>query len=100
MFDPLSERFNVAEHHRHAADAAELMPDSHHIEPVVGEHLAARHFFADAIDENFGAAAGDAAESGRFESFQHCADWKFVDFRKSMQLRRAEGMQIDLRKLR
>ena len=82
----------MAKHHRHATDAAQLVPDAHDVEPVVGEHFAARHLFADAIDENFRAAAGNAAEAGGFEALEHRADRQLVDFGKGVEFRRAKGM--------
>ena len=42
VFDPLGERFDVAEHHRRRAAAAELVPDAVDVEPIVGQHFAAR----------------------------------------------------------
>ena len=58
MLDPLGQRFDVAEHHRRRAAAAQLVPHAIDVEPIVGQHFAARDRFAHAIDENFAAAAG------------------------------------------
>ncbi len=64
VLDPLGQRFDVAEHHGGRAAAAEFVPDAMHFEPFVGQHFAASDRLADAIDENLGAAAGQAAQAG------------------------------------
>ena len=99
MLDAFGQRFDVAEHHRRRADAAQFVPDSHHIEPVVGQHFAASHLLANAIDQNLAAAARQTAQAGGFESRQHFAKRQLADLREVMNLRRAEAVDIDLREL-
>ena len=68
MLDPLGQRFDVAEHHRGGRAAAQLVPDAVDVEPIVGQHLAARDLLAHAIDQDFGPAAGQAAQAGRLSA--------------------------------
>ena len=99
VLDPLGQRFDVAEHHRRRAAAAQLVPHAVHVEPIVGQHLAARDCFAHAIDQNLAAAAGQAAEAGRLQSLQHRAQRQLGDLGEVMNLRRAEAVDVDLRKV-
>ena len=71
MFDALSERFDVAVHHRCRAATAEFVPNAVDVQPIVGHDFAARDLGSDAIDENFPAAAGQAAEARCLQSLKH-----------------------------
>ena len=68
-------------HHRRRRAQAGAMRVAHHVEPLVGGRLAvAVQQLAHAIDENLGAAAGNAVEAGRDQP---------LDDRRHRQLRRA-----------
>ncbi len=68
MLDSLCERFDVSEHHRGTAATTKFVPDSHHIQPVIGHDFAAGNFAADSIDKNFRPTTGKTAQSGVLES--------------------------------
>ena len=46
---------------------SEAMRDIHDFEPIVAHRFQRRDAFADAVDENLAAAAGNGAEAGCFE---------------------------------
>ena len=100
MLDPLGQRLDVAEHHRRRAAAAQLVPDAVDVQPVVGHHLAARDLAADAIDQDLRPAAGQAPQPGRFEPLEHRSQRQLRDLGEMMNLRRAEAVNVDLRKVR
>ena len=100
VLDPLGQRFDVAEHHRGRAAAAQLVPHAIHVQPIVGQHFAARDLAADAIDQNLRAAAGQAAQPGRLQPLEHRAQRQLRDLGEVMNLRRAEAVDVDLRKAR
>ncbi len=100
MLDPLGQRFDVAEHHRGRAAAAQLVPHAVHVEPVVGQHLAARDCPPHAVDENLRTAAGQAAQAGVLQPLQHRAQRQLRDLREVIDFRRAEAVDVDLRKSR
>jgi hypothetical protein len=58
VFDPLGERFDVAEHHGCRATAAQLVPDAVYVQPIVGHHFSARDSAADPIDQDLRTSAG------------------------------------------
>ena len=64
------------------------------------EHLAARDLLADAIDQNLAAAARQAAQAGRFQPLEHRPQRQLRDLGEVMNLRRAEAVDVDLRKVR
>ena len=68
------------------------------VEPIVGQHLAARDFLANAIDENLRPAAGQAAEAGRFQSLEHRAERQLRELVQRVNFRRREGVHVHLRK--
>src|SRR5262249_41979417 len=81
-------------HHGAGGTAAELVPDAVDVEPFVGEALVDGHRLADAIDEDFAAAAGEAAHAGFLEPAQHLAEWQLVDLVEVPQLRRTESVEV------
>src|SRR5207247_1634796 len=91
---------DVAEHHGGGAASTERVPDAMHIEPVVSEHFAARQLTAHAVNEDFAAAAGQAAQAGRLQPLEHRAQGKLGNPGEVMDLRRAEAVNVDLRKMR
>ena len=52
---------------------------------------------ADAIDEDLAAAAGQAAQPGGLQALEHLAQRQLVELVEVPDLRRAEGVQVDLR---
>ncbi len=66
-------------------------------EPFLGKALVYSHGLANAVDQDFSAAAGQASHACFLEPRQHFAKRYLVDFVKMPELRRAEGMQIDPR---
>ena len=71
MFDALGRRLDVAEHHRRGGPAAQLVPCAVDFEPFLGHHLVHGDGRADAIDEDLGPAAGQAAQAGVLQPAQH-----------------------------
>ena len=69
-------------------------------EPVVGQHLAAGDRLAHAIDQNLRPAAGQAAQAGRLQPLEHRAQRQLRDLGEVVDLRRAEAVDVDLRKVR
>ena len=66
VLEPLFGGFHRPVHHRRRRPQAHLVRVAHHAEPFVGRRLVvAVQQLAHAIDENLGATAGDAVESGR-----------------------------------
>ena len=53
---------------------------------------------AHAIDQNLRPAAGKAAQAGRLEPLEHRAQRQLADLGEVMNLRRAEAVDVDLRK--
>ncbi len=100
MLDPFGQRLDVAEHHRGAADASQLVPYAADIQPIVGQHLAAGEFLAHAIDQDLGPTARQAAQAGRFQPLEHCPQRQSGHLGKMMNLGRAEAVNVDLRKVR
>ena len=68
MFDAVFNRFHVAKHHRGAGIEAEPMGDVHDFQPVVAHGFERGNALAHAVHEDFAAAAGNGAESGRLKS--------------------------------
>ena len=72
VFETLLERLDRAVHHRRGRAQSGPMRLAHHAEPLVGGRLAvAVQQLAHAIDENLGAAAGNAVEAGGDEPLDH-----------------------------
>src|SRR2546421_6408304 len=76
------------------------MPDAMDFQPFVGQAFVDRHSFANAIDEDFAAAAGQAAQASLLEPAKHFPKRHLVDLVKMPDFRRTEGVQIDLWKAR
>ena len=88
----------MPEHHGASRPAAQLVPNAMDFQPLVGQAFVDGHGFADAVDEDFAAAARQAAHAGFLEPAQHLAQRHLVDLVKVPELRRTEGMQVHLRK--
>ena len=97
MLDPFRQRLDVAEHHGGRADAAQFVPDAHHVQPVVGQRFAAGDRPADAVDQDLRPAAGDAAQPGGLQPLEHGPQRQLVDLREVVDFRRAEAVHVDLR---
>ena len=95
--DALGQRLDVAEHHGAGRTAAQLVPDAMDFEPFVGQALVDGDGLADAVDQDLAAAAGQAAQAGVLEPLQHLAQRQLVELVEVPDLRRAEGVQVDLR---
>src|SRR5437764_12859653 len=86
MIDALSERLDVAIEHRAGATAAHLVPDAMYIEPFGGRFFAATDLLAHNRIENFGAPAGDRAETGFAQSLQYVTNRHAKDPLSKMSL--------------
>ena len=60
MLDAFFECLDVPEHHCCRADTTEFMPNSHHVQPIVGENFTASDFSAHTIDQDFCTATAHA----------------------------------------
>ena len=58
------------------------------------------HRRANAIDQDLGPTAGQAAQSGRLQPLEHRAQRQLRDFGEVVNLGRAETVNVDLRKAR
>ena len=94
MFDPFRKRLDMTEHHGGGGLTAKLVPDPMDVEPIIRQHLSARHCLADAIDQDLAAAAGKAAEAGVFEPGQHLAQGQLELLREEVDLRRAKPVNV------
>ena len=72
VLEPLLHRLDRAVHHRRRRAQAGAMRVAHDVEPLVGRRLVvAVEDLADAIDEDLGAAARNAVETGRDQPVDH-----------------------------
>ena len=71
VLDPLGESFDMAEHHGGGRFPAQFVPDAVDVQPIVGQHFSPGDFLANAVDEDFPAAAGEATEARRLEPLEH-----------------------------
>ena len=72
---------------------------AHHVEPLVGGRLAvAVQQLADAIDEDLGAAAGDAVEAGRDQPRDHLGHRQLRHPRDVQHFRRRQRVQLEVGK--
>ena len=95
VFDPFGEGLDVAEHHGGRAPATEEVPLAVDLQPVVGEHLAARHRLPHPIDEDLATTAGERTEAGPGEPLQHFHEGALRDLREVVDLRRRETVDVD-----
>lgn len=98
MLDAFGECFHVSEHHCGRRFSTELMPHAIDVQPIFGERFSSCDGLANAVDKNLATTTRNATESGVFEPLQHGLQRKFGELHKVMNLRRAEGVEIHLRK--
>ena len=98
VFDPVGQRLDVAEHHRGRAASAQAVPRAADLQPAVGRALAGADLPADAIDEDFRPAAGQRSQPGVLQPLQHLAHRQPGERGDMVDLRRAETVNVDLRK--
>src|SRR2546423_3332649 len=67
MLDPVLDSFHMAEHHRRARFQSELMRDLHYFQPRIRIAFQRRDPIANAVYQNFSAAAGNGTEPGFLE---------------------------------
>ena len=83
-------------HHRRRRPQAGAMRVPHDVEPFVGRRLAvAVQPLADAVDENFGAAAGNAVEAGRHQAIDDRRHRQLREAREVNDFRRRERVQLE-----
>ena len=98
VLDALLVRLHRPVHHRRRRAQAGTMRLAHDAEPLVGRRLAvAVQQLADAVDEDLGAAAGNAVEAGRDEPFDDCRRRQPIEPRDVQDLRRRQRVQLEVR---
>src|SRR5439155_5011767 len=97
MLDAIFDCLYVAEHHRRARLQSELMRDLHHFEPFGGVAFQRRNSFSDTIDQNLSSPARDRAQARLFESPDHVAYRHLKRFRKMLELRGTEAVNVYVR---
>ena len=75
----------------------EPVGDPHDLEPLVGVALERRDSVADAIDQDFAAAAGNRAEAGLLESADHFLQRHPEDLGEVVELRRLNPWMLIVR---
>src|SRR5665647_1263161 len=95
VLDALGRRVDRAEHHRRGGLHAEAVGDAHHVEPRVGGDLVRADGRAHPVDEDLGAAAGQAVEAGGVEAAQRLLDAQVAGRRDVHDLRRRERVDVD-----
>src|SRR5262249_32605507 len=95
--DALGQGFDMAKHHGASRFAAELVPGAVDGEPFVRQALVVGDGLADAVDEDFTAASGQAAHAGVLEPSQNFAEGQLVELVEMPDLRSAEGVQVEVR---
>ena len=85
-------------HHRRRRAQAGAMGVAHDVEPFVGRRLAvAVQQPADAVDEDLGAAAGNAVEAGGDQPLDHRRHRQLRQARQVNDLRRRQRVQLERR---
>ena len=97
VLDPLLERFDMPEHHRRAAVATQLMPNSHDRQPIIGQHLAACDLSTDSIHQDLRTTSRQTPQARSLESLEHGSQGQLIHFREVINLRRAEAVNVHLR---
>src|SRR6185295_11984017 len=76
MLDRLARLSKLPKNILGLAAAAKRVPLAVHVQPVVGEHFAAREVLAHAVDQNLGPAARQASQAGRLQPLEHRSQWQ------------------------
>ena len=98
VLDPLFVGLHRAVHHRRRRAQAGAVRLAHDVEPFVGGRLAvAVEQLAHAVDENLGAAAGNAVEPGGDQAIDHRGHRQLRQPRDVNHLRRRQRVQLELR---
>ena len=71
------------------------MADVHDFEPIIAHRFEWGDSLANAIDQNFAAAAGNGAEAGFSEVGNDCFERKVEDFAEVDEFARAETVNIN-----
>src|SRR5665647_2328543 len=95
VLDALRRRVERAEHHRRGRLHAEAVGGAHDAEPGVGGDLVRADGAAHAVDEHFGAAAGQAVETGRLEAAQRLLYGQVAYRRDVHDLGRGQRVDVD-----
>jgi hypothetical protein len=74
------------------------VPNTIHVEPIIGQYFSARDFLANSIHKNFGSATRQTAQTCRFQALQNDFQRLLADFREVMDLGRTETVNVDARK--
>src|SRR5436309_640526 len=96
MLDPFFNRLDMTEHHRRARSQPELVRDLHHFQPLIAVNFQRRNLLAHAINQNFAAAARNGAQPRVFELGDHFTQRHPESFRKVLEFRRTESVDIDV----
>ena len=98
VLQPLLERLDRAVHHRRRRPQPGAVGVAHDVEPLVGGGLAvAVEQLAHAVDQDLGAAAGNAVEAGGDEALDHVRHRQARQPREVHDLRRRERVQPERR---
>src|SRR5262249_31871299 len=97
VFDPVLDRFHVAEHHRCTRFQSELMRNLHHLEPFIAIALKRRNSLPHPIDQNLATPTGDRAEPGLLECRNDFAKRHPEYLGEMLKLRRTKSMNINMR---
>ena len=97
MLDPVFNRFHMTKHHGGAGFQSQFVRDLHHFKPLLAVAFQGRYSFADAVDQNFAAAAGDRSKPCLFEFQDHFAQRHAKRFGEMLKLRRAESVDVNVR---
>ncbi len=95
VLDALGDGLDVAEHHRATGLHAELVGGAHDREPLLRVGFAGADFAADAVNEDFAAAAGDGRQAGVLQAQQDIAERQAEGLVEVPDFRRAEGVDVD-----
>ena len=98
VLEPLFVGLDRAVHHRRGRAQAGAVRVAHDVEPFVGGRLAvAVQQLADAIDEDLGAAAGNAVEAGGDQPIDHRRHRQLRQPRQVDHFRRRQRVQLERR---
>ena len=98
VLDALLDGLDVPVHHRRRRPQPLEVRLAHHVEPLVGGRLAvAVEQLADAIDEDLGAAAGNAVQAGRHQAVDHLRHRQPRHPRQVDHFRRRQRVQLERR---
>jgi hypothetical protein len=95
VFDAVRDGFDVAEHHGGAGVEALAVCDCHDLQPIVGHGFERGNALADAVDEDFAAAAGDGAEAGGAKFGNDFVEGEIEGIAEMDEFAGAEGVDVD-----